>query len=210
MSTVKVIYKKPSSLERAGINAANAALLAGKTTAISFVKSQAYDRNLDAADALTDDEMLSIDGRKSPYENGAGDVVRNVLVLMSYDKEIQLVFTDVQIKVSQRNTIVETPLTGRRGSIKEYIQAEDYAIKVKGSLINGKQSAFPFYQLQSLVRLLRQTETFKVNNKYLEAFDVFEVALKKADFNQDQQQFMNVLPFELDLISDERYELEVE
>lgn len=210
MSTINIIYKQPSTLERMGINTANAALFAGKATGVSFIKGQAYDRNLDEAAALTDDERLSIDGRQSPYDNGAGDVVRNVMVLMSYDKDIQLVFSDINIQVSARNTIVETPLTGRRGSIKEYIQAEDYDVKIKGNLISGKQNAFPFYQLQSLVRLLRQTDTFKVKNKYLEAFDIYEMALKRANFNQDKAKYMNVLPFELNFISDERYELEVD
>lgn len=211
MSVIKIYYRKPSDLERIGVNVANQAALTASTTAIQFIKTSAYtQRMLTLSDALTNEEMLSLDGTKSPYKASAGDVVRNVMKLSTVDDSLQVQLIDVGIKASQTNTIKQTPLTKRIGTIKEYIQAMDYNVVVKGSLISGTAGAFPFDMLQGLVRILKQPEALKVANKYLEAFDISKMVLKNADYDQSSQKYMNVLPFSLNFISDEDYELEVD
>jgi hypothetical protein len=211
MSLIKIYYRKPTDLERVGINAANAAAQAASTTAIQFIKSSAYIQRLGTLpDVLSDEDMLSLDGSKSPYKVSANSVVRNVLMLSTNDDSLRVRFIDVNIKVSQVNTIKETPLTGISGSIKEYIQAMDYNIIVKGSLVSGTSGAFPYDMLQGLVRILKKPESLKIANKYLEAFDISKVVLKNADYDQAGQKYMNVLPFSLNFVSDEDYELQVD
>jgi hypothetical protein len=64
--------------------------------------------------------------------------------------------------------------------------------------------------LQGLIRLLKEPAALKVANKYLEAFDISKVVLKNADYDQSSQKYMNVLPFSVNFISDEDYELQVD
>jgi hypothetical protein len=211
MSIIKIYYRKPTDLERVGINAANQADFIASNTAIQYIKTSAYtQRLLTDPEVLSNEDMLSLDGAKSPYKTSAGDVARNILMLSTIDDSLQVQFIDVKIKVSQTNTIKQTPLTGRTGTIKEYIQAMDYDIILKGSLISGTAGAFPFDMLQGLIRLLKEPAALKVANKYLEAFDISKVVLKNADYDQSSQKYMNVLPFSVNFISDEDYELQVD
>lgn len=205
------IYYEPSAAERLGVNIGNMARYAAKNTAISFVQGGLYAGVLGTLpEILSNDDQLSIDGRKSPYDTAAGDVVRNLLVLSTQDDAVSLVFVDININVAQENEVKKTPLLKRSGSIKEFIQAKDYVVNVKGSLMSSSPGAFPYDMLQSLARLLKTPETLKVANKYLEAFDIYNVVVERVDFKQQEQKYMNVLPFTIKLISDENYELEVE
>ncbi|MBI9055524.1 MAG: hypothetical protein JEY96_17000 [Bacteroidales bacterium] len=211
MSIIKIYYRKPTDLERVGINAANQAALTASTTAIQFIKTSAYaQRMLTLPEVLTNEEMLSLDGSKSPYKTSAGDVARNVLMLSTIDDSLQIQLIDVGIKASQANTIKQTPLTGRKGTIKEYIQAMDHNVVVKGNLISGTAGAFPFDMLHALVRILKEPAALKVANKYLEAFDISKLVLRTADYDQSAQKYMNVLPFSLNFVSDEDYELQID
>lgn len=211
MSKIKIYYRKPSDLERIGINAANQASQIASTSAIQFIKSSAYEQRLRTElEELSNEDMLSLDGSKSPYATSAGDVVRNVLMLSTIDDSLRIQFVDVLIKVEQVNTIKETPLVGTKGTIKEYIQAHDYNVIIRGNLISENPKAFPYEMLQGLIRILQEPAALKVASKYLEAFDISKIVLKRADYDQTQQKFTNVMPFSLTFISDEDYELQVE
>lgn len=208
MSNV-IVYYSADKAERLGVNLGNTVAYIAKNTAIQFIKggiSGALLATLPEINSL--DELLSLDGRISPYDTATIEPVRNLLVLKS--DAASLVFVDVNINVTQNNIIQETPLVKRTGSVKEFIQAEDYTITINGSLISSGRSAFPYDMLQSLVRLLKTPETLTVANKYLAAFDIENVVVKRADFRQQEQKFMNVLPFTIELKSDENYELEIE
>lgn len=211
MSIIKIYYRKPTDLERVGINAANQAALVSSTTAIQFIKQSAYAQSLGTIpETLTNEQMLSMDGSKSPHKTSAGGVVRNMLTLSTQDDSLQVQFIDVAIKASQVNIIKETPLTKVKGTIKEYIQAMDYLVVLKGNLISEVSGAFPFDLLQGLVRLLKTPEALKVANKYLEAFDISKMVLKSADYDQTQQKYVNVLPFSLNFVSDEDHNLQID
>lgn len=211
MSMIKIYYRKPTDLERIGINAANAAALAASTTAIRFIKSSAYSQRLSSIDSdLSNEDMLSLDGSKSPYTVSAGSVLRNVLMLSTQDDSLQIQFIDVKIDVGQVITIKQTPLTHKKGTVKEEIQANDHDISVKGNLISDTQEAFPYDMFQSMIKLLKELGPFKVASKYLEAFDISRAVLKRYTFPQSQQKFVNVMPFGFNLISDEDYELQID
>lgn len=211
MSIIKIYYRKPTDLERVGINAANQADFIASNTAIQYIKTSAYTQKLlTEPEALTNEDMLSLDGAKSPYNTSAGDVARNILMLSTIDDSLQVQFIDVGIKATQTNTIKQTPLTKIRGTIKESIQAMDYNIVIKGNLISETAGAFPFDMLQGLVRILKEPAALKVANKYLEAFDISKMVLRIADYDQSAQKYMNVLPFSLNFLSDEDYELQID
>jgi len=211
MDNIKIIYK-PTAAARYGTNLLNAAKYIGTQTAVGAVKTASYvDRLADSAEVeeFENSDILSIDGMESPYPTSAGGAVRNVLILRNQANDVQIVFYDVKIRVNRRNTIIETPLAGRTGSVKEYIQAQDYDISVSGSLISDHRIKFPLAELRAVVELLHKAETFTLANVYLESFGISKVVLKSADYDQQSQQFVNVLPFSFNFVSDEDYELEL-
>lgn len=210
MPQIKIYYRDVSALERYGMNAARAANLAAYNTGIQFMHGKLYAGAAGSLpEQLTNDERLSLDGRKSPYIGSAGDVARNVLVLDN--GELQIALFDAKIKITQSNTIVETALTGRKGSVKEYIQAKDYTIDVKGNVFSNSRYGFPLDEVGFLRRVLETPDSFAVANVLLnKAFDVNKVVCKTVDFDMQAEQRMNLIPYHFVLISDEDYELEIE
>lgn len=210
MPSINVYYRKPSALERYAGNAARAVDYAARNTGIQYIRGDLYARDmLRPGEELTADDMLSLDGRISPQIGSAGDTARNVLILDN--GEIQMAFFDAKIKVTQSNTIVETALTGRKGTVKEYIQAKDYVIDVKGNIIADKRAAFPLEAVGILRNILETPANFNVANVLLnKAFDVNKVVCKTVDFDMQSQNYMNAVSYTLTLISDEDYELEIE
>lgn len=210
MSNV-VVYYNPDKAQRLGVNLGNMAKWIGKNTAIQYVKGGISGALLGTLPEIyLLDEYLSIDGEVSPYDTAPLEIARNVMILSTQDDAVSMVFYDVTMNVKQTNNIIETPLVKRTGSVKEFIQSQDYAINVRGSLIGLGRSGFPYDMLVDLVKLLKTAETLKVANKYLMAFDIANVVVKSVDFNQQEQKFMNTMPFTIDLLSDENYELEIE
>lgn len=160
---------------------------------------------------LSNEEQLSIDGSKSPYPGSAGDIARNVLVLKSPDEAYEIAFYDVKMKVTQAKTIKETALTGRTGTIKEYIQAKDYQVITKGTIISQKPNGFPIEQLRGVVELMKLPVALEVASAYLQqAYGITRLVLKSADYDQQTGKYINTLPFTFTFVSDEDYELLVE
>jgi len=157
------------------------------------------------------DEQLSIDSRKSPYLGSSGGIVRNVLILKSPDEAYEIAFYDVKMKVTQTKTIKETALTGRAGSIKEYIQAKDYQVIINGTIISDNPNGFPIVQLREVVELMKQPEVLEVASAYLQhAYGITRLVFKKADYDQMNAKHINTLPFNFEFVSDEDYDLHVQ
>lgn len=206
-----VVYYNPDKAERLGVNLGNMAAYIGKNTAIQYVKGGISGALLGTLPEIyLLDEFLSIDGEVSPYDTAPLEIARNVMVLSTQDDAVSMVFYDVTMNVKQTNEIVTTPILKRTGSIKEFIQSKDYEISVRGSLIGLGRTGFPYDMMVDLIKLLKTPETLKVANKYLMAFDIANVVVGEAEFKQQEQKHMNILPFTINLKSDENYELEIE
>lgn len=135
---------------------------------------------------------------------------KNVLILATPDDSKIIVFYDVKINVSQRNTIIETPLTGREGSVKEFIQSNDFKVSIVGNFISLNKNQYPITELREFVKFIKQPYSFKVANVYLESFNITNLVLESADYNQQNQQFFNLLPFSFSFLSDTEFDFEIE
>jgi hypothetical protein len=225
MSTIIVRYNKQETHnlkfwpnvgkdtnERLYLNTLNAAVRAAANTGIQISYGQLYSHALlkKITEEVSTNEQLSVDGRKSPYLGSSGEIVRNILILKSQGEAYEIAFYDVKIKVSQTKTIKETALTGRTGTIKEYIQAKDYVVQVKGSIISDNPCGFPISQLGDVVDLMKKPESMEAASIYLQAFGITKLVLKNADYDQQNANYINTLPFVFTFVSDEDYELQVE
>ncbi|MEA2040943.1 MAG: DUF6046 domain-containing protein [Bacteroidota bacterium] len=210
MPQIKIYYRDVSSLERLGVNAVNAANFAGRNTGIQLIKGQLYKGAAGTVkETLSDADKLSFDDRTSSYPGSAGDTARNVLVLDNED--LQIALFDAKIKVTQSNTIVETALTGRKGSVKEYIQAKDYTIDVKGNVFSNSRYGFPVDEVGLLRKIMETPDSFDVVNVLLnKVFDVTKVVCKTVDFDMQSNQKLNLIAYHFVIISDEDYDLEIE
>ena len=116
------------------------------------------------------------------------------------------------IAVSSKKTIVETPLTERRGTVKEYINVQDYEIVVKGFIIN-EGNEFPEQKVTMLRRIYEQQAPVSVKCPLTDIF------LLRPDRSGSDQVVLselklpgvtgvkNVWPYELHMISDAPFNL---
>lgn len=185
---------------RQAVNAYNTARLVGNTIGVAAAKSGIYSAALATAPVVFDDytDLLKIDGVNSD----------NSLILKNANNT-QIALIGVKIDVTKTNKIVETSLVNREGKVKEFIQADDYSVKITGNLF-GDRNKFPLEALQQLLDVLRPNQNMEVASPYLEAFGICKVVLKQAQFNQSNLRHFNVMPFEISFLSDMNYDFLVE
>ena len=107
---------------------------------------------------------------------------------VSYKGE-QFVFpNEPLISMSLSKTIVETATVGkeRKGTVKEYINTEDYLLNIRGVCINPDYpDEYPTKQVQELQRLFEINDSVEVeNNLFLELFGIKNLVLKNIEWNE--------------------------
>lgn len=135
-----------------------------------------------------------------------------------YDNNIQLQTSDgtiteligVKLNVKMNNKIAETALAARAGKVKEYIRRDDYKVTVNGDLVRDREQAFPYAMMEDLIARLSQEDSIEVSSRYLDLFGISQLVLQNADFKQEEQKYLNVMPFTLTFVSDIDYDFLVE
>ena len=118
-------------------------------------------------------------------------------------------FDEAVVSISGKKNIVETPLVGRKGSVKELISIDDYEIKLIGVLEN-ENGDYPEQEHQELVRLWEINEVVKMScaltDYYLKEDD--SVVIKAIEpISVEAQE--DIQAFNLTLVSDSPFELEI-
>ena len=116
------------------------------------------------------------------------------------------------ISISSKKTIIETPLTERRGTVKELINIRDYEIVVKGFIINAVNE-FPESKVTSLRSIYEQNTPLSIK------CPITDIFLLRPDRSGSDQVVItglkfpavtgvkNIRPYELHLVSDEPFNL---
>jgi hypothetical protein len=185
-------------------NAANEVRQVGETTASWLLRSEMYQRSLRGEfTGYGDWDKLKIDHHGSDYSDMRfmqGGIPPNNLVLKADNTFIE--FVNAKIRVTKQNTIVETSMVNRNGTIKEYINAKDYVVDITGDIMTS-DNIYPVREIEKIDKYLSEKKVLDVVNVFLDAFKISKVVFKDGDFDQQKQSFFNVLPFKFQFISDE-------
>ena len=124
----------------------------------------------------------------------------------SKNPKLTLEFDDAVVSVSAKKTIVETPLVGQKGTVKELISIDDYEINLLAIVASDD---YPEQEVQEIVRLWEINEAVKMSCAVTDYFMKIDdgVVIKALDFpamegNEDIQAIT------LKLVSDSPFELE--
>jgi len=116
------------------------------------------------------------------------------------------------ISISSRKTIIETPLTERRGTVKELINIQDYEIVVKGFII-ANANEFPENDVTTLRNIYEQNVALSIQCPLTDIFLLRpdrsgsdQVVIRELKFPAING-VKNVRPYELRLVSDEAFNL---
>ncbi len=116
------------------------------------------------------------------------------------------------VSVTSRKTIIETPLTERRGTVKELINIQDYEIVIRGFII-GQSHEFPEDRVAKLRNVYEKNVALSIKCPLTDIF------LLRPDRSGSDQVVItqlifpavtgvkNVRPYELHLVSDEPFNL---
>jgi hypothetical protein len=108
------------------------------------------------------------------------------------------------IQVSTKNNVVSTPVSGREGSVHEYINAEDYSVRIRGALF-GSNGTYPYDALKELREICRKNTALRVSNALLAQFQIEYLVI--TAFEVPPVKWQNIAFYEISAISDFEYEL---
>lgn len=111
------------------------------------------------------------------------------------------------ITITQSKNIVTTPIQGRTGgTIKEYISDGDYQINIKGVLVGDGNEVKPQGQKDVLIGFCQAPVEINIASPLLNDFGIYTLVIMDYNFPQIEGQ-RNVVPFELNCLSDKPIEL---
>lgn len=122
----------------------------------------------------------------------------------------------VTVKISGDKTIVKTSLAERQGTIKELYSINDYAIEVKGFLIDDTNRVWPEAQIQQVKEFFEYPQALKLDNALTNLFlvrkdneDNYRVIVEKFDLPEVSGGRKHIRPFTMKLESDSVFTLEL-
>lgn len=121
----------------------------------------------------------------------------------------ELNLATVLIDVSQSKNIVTTPIQGRNGTVKEYISDGDYIINIKGVVVGDGNDVRPDEKLGLLLGFCQAPVAIDVASNILASFGIYTLVIKDYTFNQLEGQ-RNVIPFELNCMSETPFEIKAQ
>lgn len=134
---------------------------------------------------------------------------RFALCTLHFRKESgeQLEMNDAVVSVSRKKNIVTTQMVGMDGTVKEYINADDYAIQIAVGVQAVKDGVFvdeyPTEGIKELRAFFDLNEPIMVNSAFLEIFDIDRMVI--TDFAVAQATESNYQPITLSALQDTEY-----
>lgn len=118
------------------------------------------------------------------------------------------------VSVKGNKRIVETPMTERRGMVREFIAMDDYSFDVKGFVI-GHNGAFPEQEIEALRNLFERNEAIECSHRLTDIFLLSQqqagqdlVVMYDLDINTNQA-IEHVRGYSFTIKSDQQFELEL-
>lgn len=100
-------------------------------------------------------------------------------------------------------TVVRTPVSERKGTVKETFNIDDYRFSIKGFVI-GKNRFFPEDQITALKKIFESQKPIFLKGGYVEMFleENAQIVITSLDFPENQGSAYWIRPFSLTCESD--------
>ncbi len=97
-----------------------------------------------------------------------------------------LVFDTVLMQVDLRKNIAKTKITGRNGTVKEYIGMDDYKITIDIDVLSNQNGVYPLEKVDQLMEILSAPVSLKVNSNHLLKFGIYYLVIDRARAPQER------------------------
>lgn len=118
-----------------------------------------------------------------------------------------LTIATVLIEVSMSRNIVATPVSGRNGTVKEYVSDGDHMITIRGVLVGNGIDVHPEDEKRHLLQFCKAPKEIGVASDLLLDFEIKSIVIKDYNFGQMEGK-RNVVPFELLCLSETPFEIQ--
>lgn len=148
------------------------------------------------------------DYQANAYNDSATtDNPRELLILRSLDRSITIYTIEAIVLVNGSNEIIETPITGRAGTAKEFLSNRDDIVTINGSFHGLRPGDYPASEVERLIRLLKAQESIEVVSEHLKMFGITNIVIKSYTVNQVPG-FTNRQTYTIQAVSDNPFEVE--
>lgn len=117
-----------------------------------------------------------------------------------------MVIDTVLMEVDIIKNVVMTPIAGRDGTVKEYINRGDYEITIQGVISSPMANVFPKDDVTALRNLLDLPKSLAVSSSFLQIFSIHSIVVLHAKI-AEQMGTRNEVAFFINAVSDEPIEL---
>lgn len=113
------------------------------------------------------------------------------------------------MEISLKKNIVKSEVNKRPGTVKEYINRDDYQVGIKGLLCNHTGAGLPHDKMQALNEILVAGVALEIESILLNALGIYNLVVEDFKFMPNQD-FANVAPYTWRAISDDPIELDLD
>lgn len=165
-------------------------------------------------------EAVSWEGRGEDIRTGAAGVPltdrgwwegRWVLCPLRIETEAGggVTLEDAVVSVSRERRIVSTGLTGRDGTVKEYINEGDWGINIviglQGTEDGSPADVWPDERVRELRKLLEAKEALRVESAFLDVWNIGRMVVRGVSATQETES--NYQTVRISAVSDEDYNI---
>lgn len=119
------------------------------------------------------------------------------------------IFLDtVLMTVSRSKIIQKTQITGRKGTVKEYIADGDFSVNIKAVIASPAPNIYPREAVERFLKILEAPISLEVTSEFLNMYGIYNLVIEQDDQVQ-RQAFQNVAIFDINAVSDEPLELQI-
>lgn len=137
-----------------------------------------------------------------------GGIIYSNVILDGTSATGGITINDCLVGISNSKNVVTTPISGRNGTIKEYINRGDYQINISGMIMSNIDNVFPVDRVRKFIRICEKEEAISFSNAFANHYNITSVVV--IDYKlAEKQAVRNGVPFSLSLISDDPIEIKV-
>lgn len=107
----------------------------------------------------------------------------------------------IAIEVTQTKNIVKTPISGRSGTIKEFVSLGDYMISFSGSIVSKYPKVFPENDIKVLIELIELSTQLPIANNFLLNWGIKNIVIETSNI-AELVGSRNTVPFTFSALSD--------
>lgn len=119
---------------------------------------------------------------------------------------VSLNLTTVLVDVQMGKRLIKTEINGLNGTVKEFIADGDFAVTIRGAIVNPRGTNYPTTDVQKFLSIMKAPTALVIISDYLQLFPVHNIVVESYTLPQ-KEGTTNTQLFEINAVSDNPIEI---